>query len=983
MTTKMLMAVLLGFALLSTSIRAEQAKYDDLTVQEWLELRHLKAPDMSSPKGMASLFSLFRKHAAKDSWANVYLYHAALNGDLGKKEMTTPERYLEKAATQGNPYAAFVLARIAFRRGNAETAVRWGEIAVKGRVTSGYMYLGLAKKALADPTGDDIIRMGAEGGDPLAMFAIGSQLIRSKMTNPSAAFRWMKRAAEAPDRVASNIVVRDKTFGADAPLAVFSVGDAYANGTGVERNIPLAIEWLTRATLRDSPNDRIYYDWLALDGVAAAYRELGSIYENEPTLRDMNKALAYHKKAAERNDPIAMERAALLLLVGKDVEHNPSEARRLYEMASTAVYEAGSGVGISSTFSQAKNGATFGLGKGHLLGEWPDTNVDKGIQILEMVANTPAEYGPLKGLQSGNILAGYYWETNRDLAKTWYERNYALLQGIPVAADGRRHDPATNIELDPKNLSTQNAAVHLSIYYQDKANYREVIRWNEEYDKHQEDRANTLYLRQIGDIYSNRKFDGYDLKKAAEYYKASADRGDYRGYAALGTLKLAEKGAKVTDYDSYYQSAYKLNPSEAPEYIAASMLDSAMTPDQISYLSKWLDLAANVGSVDSKALLGHILINGLGGERDPKRGAKLVTESFNKGSQFAKGIVGVGKVNAPELFSESKESAFTLLTDATKDGAKPSPIPAAYTTLASMYLQGTNGAPIDYATGLDLLKKGAEEGDKDSLYWIAKAFRQGLGVPADRDTALTFAKLSKGYGSPEGANLLKAIEDEIAAEEKARQAEAERTRRRLEQLAVDERRRQEQLIADERRRQAEAAKRERDRVAAIETERRRQSGQRGSGESKSSGLSKLGNFLLGALQVGVVVGAVVLLGAAVKHGGYAGGGYASSDGPAYVSAPNVQIEPVRIGRPTYSNSAVTYGRSSVTQRELEIRPQYNNNPTARYGGSIDSQGNLEARNVYTGNKITGSVDQFGDGKARNSNGTEYRIKSCALQAACL
>lgn len=61
------------------------------------------------------------------------------------------------------------------------------------------------------------------------------------------------------------------------------------------------------------------------------------------------------------------------------------------------------------------------------------------------------------------------------------------------------------------------------------------------------------------------------------------------------------------------------------------------------------------------------------------------------------------------------------------------------------------------------------------------------------------------------------------------------------------------------------------------------------------------------------------------------------------------------------------------ERDIEIRPQYDYNPSNKFRGTVENDGYVRARD-YNGNTLRGYVDQDGYGTLRDQNGNSHRIR---------
>ena len=98
------------------------------------------------------------------------------------------------------------------------------------------------------------------------------------------------------------------------------VGESYAAGKGVERDLKQAAEWYRRAAEKGDVAGELH--------LAALYRDGGKGFA-----RDMVQAAAWYQRAAEQGDPGAQGTLGLLYSIGQGVAHNDVEAYYWLDLA--------------------------------------------------------------------------------------------------------------------------------------------------------------------------------------------------------------------------------------------------------------------------------------------------------------------------------------------------------------------------------------------------------------------------------------------------------------------------------------------------------------------------------------------------------------------------------------------------------------------------------------------------------------------------
>ncbi len=112
-----------------------------------------------------------------------------------------------------------------------------------------------------------------------------------------------------------------KANGGD-PTAQVSVGESYAAGNGVTRDLNQAAEWYRKAADKNDIAGELH--------LAALYRDGGKGFA-----RDMEQAAAWYRKAAEQGDVGAQATLGLLYSLGQGVVKNDVEAYFWLDLAAS------------------------------------------------------------------------------------------------------------------------------------------------------------------------------------------------------------------------------------------------------------------------------------------------------------------------------------------------------------------------------------------------------------------------------------------------------------------------------------------------------------------------------------------------------------------------------------------------------------------------------------------------------------------------
>jgi len=101
------------------------------------------------------------------------------------------------------------------------------------------------------------------------------------------------------------------------------VGESYASGNGVTRDLKQAAEWYRKAAEKGDTSGEVH--------LAALYRDGG-----KGLPRDMAYAAEWYRKAAEKGDVTAQATLGVLYSIGQGVPHSDAEAYYWLDLAAAA-----------------------------------------------------------------------------------------------------------------------------------------------------------------------------------------------------------------------------------------------------------------------------------------------------------------------------------------------------------------------------------------------------------------------------------------------------------------------------------------------------------------------------------------------------------------------------------------------------------------------------------------------------------------------
>ncbi|MDD3074215.1 MAG: MobP3 family relaxase [Eubacteriales bacterium] len=237
-----------------------------------------------------------------------------LNGVGTDKDEARAKEYFDKAASVGNPFACYQLAKL----------ILSDEKAPPQDVEKAFGYL----------------RKAVEAENPYAAYFLG---------------KLYEKGQHVPQNIAEAIRLYTLSAGQDNDFAAYRLGKLYLGGEGVLKDVESAIRWLTFAADRknqfaeyalgvlyfkgedvpkDVPKALEYLKRSAGQGNQFAQYRLGKIYlMGEDMPKDIQTALQFLTAAAEQGNQYAQYTLGKLYLMGKDVPKDKETAVRWFTLS--------------------------------------------------------------------------------------------------------------------------------------------------------------------------------------------------------------------------------------------------------------------------------------------------------------------------------------------------------------------------------------------------------------------------------------------------------------------------------------------------------------------------------------------------------------------------------------------------------------------------------------------------------------------------
>ncbi|MGB9006066.1 MAG: SEL1-like repeat protein [Candidatus Aminicenantales bacterium] len=307
--------------------------------------------------------------------------------------------------------------------------------------------------------------------------------------------------------------------------AQLALGQAYLNGTGLEKNCALGKEWITKA---------------AEQGLLEAMRELGEIYSFRPCSDrlDWPTALTWYEKAASRGDGYSAYRCAEAFYFGKAVQRDYAKALSYFRQSSDNGYTRG--------FTM--------LGQMQAHGEGVEKNLVEAVRYYRLAAVSGESWGQYylgyaydfgEGVEQSYPDALKWYLLSANQCNSWAMNNLGIMY---EQGHGVRRDLEKAFEWYRKSAGTDNAWAESNLgisYYWGrgvKKNFAESIKW---FSKSAE-WGDLTALQTLASIYLEGRGARINLKKARAFNDKYLEKapGDIYGLCRQAVINYRSGGWK-------------------------------------------------------------------------------------------------------------------------------------------------------------------------------------------------------------------------------------------------------------------------------------------------------------------------------------------------------------------------------------------------------------------------------------------------------
>ncbi len=729
---------------------------------EWL----MRVVSPEKPLAVSPEDFAFFKEIVASSQYQIGLMHAT--GVHVERDLTTAAAWIEKAADEGNYQASLYMAS-AFARGEGvsrdiERSNHYLQMMSLGAQNSFRMMLsryyfqdveGAFNNELNHLAESFDEEMQAEIIEKQIEIALGFLNAENPDRNPSEAIKWLRLASGGGSNEAKHLLANllYRGIGTSRDLS-----EAYRNYADASEGSPIAA--YNRAVLiklGEAPSDADDYEnWLSVAAKGGLYVALQG--QDDPSkLQQMNydEILQACIQAADAGDPKAEYCLAIRHMLGRGVEKNVDEARRLYESSARKGYADGQhgigamyylGYGMKKDLDLARKWfekageqnhaeALFRLGLMYESGTGVDVNMYQSFNYYSKAAE-------LGHVSAQNNLGVMLWSE-----KGPYQNKKKGIHYLRMAADkgdqvalynlaiemlkGKRldHDPeeSLNMLMESAEKGYANAQLTLAKLF-DLGHYVEE-----------------------------------DASEAAVWYEKAAEQGIYEAQMKIAAIYKTGEGVPRSRTKAliWYGQASQLASFEAMCEVAKlhkelnwSGSDPARAKDQFAALIK-------DGYAPAYLELAEMYESGIGMKANPRKAMRLYKSCAKiKGFTFAAAVTDsmyhLGRCLHEGVGGKADvEKAFSWYSQAAERGHSQ-----AQYEIALMYLKGT-GIGSNLSEAMKWMRFSAENKNVGALEFLGMAYVKGQAGAPERDEAIAYLKLALELGSVSAQQALRKLGVEI------------------------------------------------------------------------------------------------------------------------------------------------------------------------------------------------------------------------------
>ncbi|MFN7096499.1 MAG: hypothetical protein ACK4PR_02900, partial [Gammaproteobacteria bacterium] len=516
--------------------------------------------------------------------------------------------------------------------------------------------------------------------------------------NEVEALKWFRQAA-VNEHFSAKKCIENISWDKIYKLAVqenanaqYDLGERYAEGYGVEKNLSQAINWFSKAA--------------ELKHIGAQFK-LGQIYaDNLSVARNQEIAIAYYHKAAEQGHAGAQYHLGVIYSSkGHIVEQDFTQAFRWYQLSA----------------NQGHAEAQHNLGDMYRNGQGVAKDEKEGMKWYQKAAtqNNIKAYNNLHNMaDNGNVEAQYHLGMMYCNDKTIEKQKEAVKWFLKAAE--KKH---------------AGAQFYLGLIYNAghgvEKDLEEAVKWYRKAAElgHVDAQYDLGFMCEYGNACIKKS-----KKEAVKWYRKAAELGHVDAQYDLGSrYEYGSQGAKKDEKEAikWYRKAAEQGHEGAQHNLGRIYAYGIIVEKDENEAVKWLIKAAEQGHIVARHVLKEIYANGRDVEKDEKEAVKWYQIAAEQGDANAQYKLGEMYKKGQGVKKDENAAIKWYRKAVEQDDVR------AQYRLGEMYEKG-QGVEKDVKEAVKLYRKAAEKGNVDAQRDLGVMYANGRGVEKDEKEAINW-----------------------------------------------------------------------------------------------------------------------------------------------------------------------------------------------------------------------------------------------------
>jgi TPR repeat protein len=271
---------------------------------------------------------------------------------------------------------------------------------------------------------------------------------------------------------------------------------------------------------------------------------------------------------------------------------------------------------------------------------------------------------------------------------------------------------------------------------------------------------NAVAMRNLGNLFENGWGVAQNYAEAHKWYQKATELADAPAMNQLGLIYKNGKGVAKDHAEArrWFEKAAALNNALAMTNLGVMYTNGEGVAQDYTQARKWFGQAAALNNAAAMFNLGILYENGQGGPPDLVEARNWYEKAATLNSAEAMNRLGI-------FYRDGKGVAKTLV-EARKwfNQAAVLNHPTAMMNLGLLYSTNGSDAGKDYLQALNWFEKAAALNQAGAMYQLGLFYENGLSVPKNRETAITWYRKAAERGDEEAKKALIRLGEATAQE---------------------------------------------------------------------------------------------------------------------------------------------------------------------------------------------------------------------------